>query len=348
MNIMNNMCIGNCKCWFFDETKKSLYSVDLKTGKIKFEAILNLFRSKNYDYYFIDMVYSDGKVIMIPGREEDIYIFDTEKKLWSKIEIKKQYKKIYKSISGFVNGIVSNKNLYLIPYTYPDCIRINLDNMLVEYIPFENHFGCTIGLYSRGIKINEHEILLLSRENNGVEIYNVDTNKFQTFHIGDNNVYYLDACFNKNMCYLVDNNENIIEWNRVTGETNKIFDCTVNNIKTLNNRVAVNECRIKFFDNNIWFFDCDYMPIKLELRSGKWSIIDNLIFENYDNGKYYITYADLVENKFVLYIKCIESVVIYNPVYNDKICIPLKNTKELDNSLLRGYIKFIYNGGLPI
>lgn len=90
------------------------------------------------------------------------------------------------------------------------------------------------------------------------------------------------------------------------------------------------------------------MPVKLELRSRKWSVIDNLIFENYDNGKYYITYADLVENKFVLYIKCIESVVVYNPVYNDKICIPLKNTKELDNSLLREYIKFIYNGGLPI
>ena len=74
MNFMHNLCVGNNKCWLFDDNTRSIYSLNLNTAELKLEVMLELYNRPYYDSYFSDMVYFEGKVILIPGREERIYI----------------------------------------------------------------------------------------------------------------------------------------------------------------------------------------------------------------------------------------------------------------------------------
>lgn len=341
MNYMNNLCVIEDKCWMFDDNTKSIYSVNFDTGKLELEVMLNLYESCNHNCYFSDMVYHDGKVILIPGREESIYFFDTTSRNVEKIRIKPNCQKKYTSIYAFITGIIVDHYLYLIPYTYPDCIKLNLDNMSLEYIPFENYFDCTIGLYNRAVKINESEIMLLSREHNGIAIYDTNRNLFNLFHVGDPSCRYEDVCFNGDNCYLADDKGNIILWNRITGDISKVFGFNENNIQTIGKRAPVNERTICFYDNYVWVFDYDYLPVKINSETDEWEIINDLIFDKCDSGRYYFVYSKLKENFIVLYAKCIEAIILYYCGKNDKKCIPINLTEDLDNDILRAYIKLV-------
>lgn len=342
MNFMNNLCVGNNKCWLFDDNSRSLYSIDLNTAEMKMEIMLDLYRRPYYGDYFNDLVYCDEKVIFVPGREDRIYIYDTKEKKSSYIEIEKAYReKSFKSIYAFINGIVMDRYLYLIPYIYQTCIKLNLDDMSIEYIPFENYFQCTIGMYKRGVKVNDREIALLSRENNGIEFYDVVENKFERFRVGNEDTYYEDICFDGSQYWLTDYKGNLLQWNRTNNLIKKIFNYQENKIPTIGNRRPINERRIYVCDSFIWLFDYDYFPVKVNLENGYWEIISDLVFQSSDIEKYNVVFSCRKEGCFILCAKCIDSIVIFEHKSNDIKRISMNLTKRIKYEILEKFIGFV-------
>lgn len=342
MDFMDKLCVGNNKCWLFDDNTRTLYSIDLNTSEMKVEIMLNLYRRPYYDAYFSDLVYCDEKVILVPGREDRIYIYDTKVKKSSYIEIEKAYReKSFKSIYAFINGIVMGRYLYLIPYTYSNCIKLNLDDMSIDYIPFENYFQCTIGMYSRGVKVNDREIALLSRENNGIEFYDVVENKFERFRVGDEDTYYKDLCFDGSQYWLTDYKGNLLRWNRTNKFIKKIFNYQENKIPTMGNHEPINERSIHMCDKFIWLFDYDYFPVRVNLEDGDWEIINDLVFQSGDIERYNIVFSCKKERCFVLCAKCINSIVIFDYKSNDIKLISLNSTKRIEYEVLGKFIDFV-------
>lgn len=178
--------------FFFSRDWNGLYMVELKTGVTKFistmpeEGILSR-------RLCAGIIYHNNRLIMIPMRARDIWIYDLGNEQWKKIERKHTGEKEYHE--EIFRAVEYNNYLFMIGSNYPYIVRMDLNNYELTYlsapyaslIPFkrksEAYFRCD---FCR----RENRLFLASCLNNFVLCLNLDTLDYEWKEVGESGFCY--------------------------------------------------------------------------------------------------------------------------------------------------------------
>lgn len=122
--------------WGFMHSHNVLAQIDITTGKMKY--VSRVPEEGDFESLYIDIVYREGKLFLIPLRADSIAMYDIEENRFHKIEIniKRCIKNssIYKFQYKCSKGLVYDNYLYIFPCCFSAIIRMDLNDYSLDYI----------------------------------------------------------------------------------------------------------------------------------------------------------------------------------------------------------------------
>ena len=150
--------------WFCDIYLNAIFHIDLKTHEIRLEKIIPVKDSRLNNQY-ANIVYYSEKLYISPRTARDILIYDIHSKELDRIQLDT------KLIGADANNLFSSSFLYknyvyFIPGRYPAIVRLNTENMQMEYItgwykeikPYLD--GSNRVIFNKGYQIEDNKLYL--------------------------------------------------------------------------------------------------------------------------------------------------------------------------------------------
>lgn len=119
--------------WFFDNEKNVLCEVEKNTGSITILLELDIY--SNNSYSGINKV--NDRLILTPWSAENILVYDLLAKTAFYIdlaEVTVWRKQIYNPIYKFWNSFIYKNCVYMLGFSYPSIIKLNVNTFEIEYI----------------------------------------------------------------------------------------------------------------------------------------------------------------------------------------------------------------------
>lgn len=115
---------------------------------------------------FFSVILSDDWLILIPGKSEQVIIFNMKTRALKRIDICNPQittNEIYRNNDKFYGGFIRDNNVYILASTYPAILKINIDTEETEYIvdwidKIRDRIpeGDTRGYFSNGFVLDDH------------------------------------------------------------------------------------------------------------------------------------------------------------------------------------------------
>lgn len=208
--------VGN-DLWFVTCQLQMLCKYNINSRKV--EIVAEVPETKDMSYVYIS--YHEGKIILIPGHEAAICIYDIERKSFTKKYFEDKYVNYC-----FGRGIVIRQYLYLSPIDYPALIRYNLYTEEFEY--FEQ---CITDMLNETASNKKNypflwavsgvgtEIYIASMCSNRVLVFNTDMLSYQIVEVGGISNTYRDMVSDETYTWLIHSSKPlVVRWNRQTNE----------------------------------------------------------------------------------------------------------------------------------
>lgn len=122
--------------FFVPEGLNAICRVDLRQKRAGIETWLDD-ESILLGSLFFSVILSDDWLILLPGRSEQVVIYDRKKKTLKRFDIcepKIATNEVYRREDKFYGGFVRNNNVYILASTYPAILKINIDTGETKYI----------------------------------------------------------------------------------------------------------------------------------------------------------------------------------------------------------------------
>lgn len=123
--------------FFLPEELNAICRVDLRNKKAEIEIWMDNDSVFSSGGWFLSIILSNDYLILLPGKSEQVIIYDRKKKKLKRIdtcEPKITTNEIYNCEDKFFGGFVRDSNAYLLAATYPAILKINIDTGETEYI----------------------------------------------------------------------------------------------------------------------------------------------------------------------------------------------------------------------
>lgn len=150
-----NFTIVEDDIWFCDVYHNNLLRMQLTTGKICLETVLS---PQNVDgkMQYGPLVFVKGKIVMAPRNANNILVYNIFTKELSCINLKR--KNVRKPL--FINGFVHDGKVFFVPGNYSAVIKVDVENMSVEY--FEDfYYDLPMSIRKRnGILCNSNALII--------------------------------------------------------------------------------------------------------------------------------------------------------------------------------------------
>lgn len=198
-----------------------LYQLNLSMGSIK--KVLTFPGNLNNVwgcYMGIKKIYN--KIVLIPAVEDDIYIYDIEKKQAVKIVLSESLE----GKESFDEAVEYNGKIFLLPKCYPAIVSVNIKNLEVcEFKDcvksFTENNGSTPAFLWAYFK-KENYLYLASCNESRILIFNMKNGSYEIKKIGDYSYGYSDMLYDGKQFWLAAYKANyIICWDEKTGDTRK-------------------------------------------------------------------------------------------------------------------------------
>ncbi len=199
--------INGDKIWFVPSEYCCLCQYNYRTQEVlKFIYLEGATNMRGTHYSILKYLHY---IVLIPTRDMNIFIYDIDTEDMQRITLKGKENTEEK----FVAFAVWNQYIYMFPFVYSHILKLNMENMHLEYIESENIKECHIkgrNFTETCVVIGDVANLLLHNSNKICE-YNMKEKSEKIFIVGDDNVCYKTMCrYKDNGIILSDQNGNII------------------------------------------------------------------------------------------------------------------------------------------
>ncbi|SFU65759.1 hypothetical protein [Butyrivibrio sp. INlla21] len=331
--------------WILNSAKGVDYlaKIDITTKKVNCEYV---FEESNFGReLFSDMVAVGNKILFVPKVSENIYLYSLNEKIMQKKKIKKGIIKQFEaSYTNFANAVVIDDCAFLVPHKYPAMIKVDSNNMNLEYIDcfaqdiLDKHSGGG-GFFERGIGVGNLIHLLCNGSNNICE-YNIENGDYHLKPIGDSGTRLSDLCFDGINYWMVDNDDRVLKKNTSQDEIEVTFDYNSADIKKTHDNQVWNK-RIIYINNAIWLFSHEYPIIKIDCENMEYKIISDNSEEGEVSRRLNYVDAEAADDCIYALKQCTNEINAFNVTQSKMV----NNYSLIANgeSVLKAFIEMVSN-----
>jgi len=219
------ICADNGSIWLLD-TNNSLYKYNKQKKAIDY---LGMVPGKSLEAY-TDIEKNDDKLYFVPNIENNVSIFDIEKKVFRKT----YFDDCEKADNRFRAAVSLKDCIYFLPYQYPAIMRLNTDTNDIEYFSewadaVEKEKTNIMEECWKNIKfwhycVVDTEIVMTIVGSNSILFFDMESCCYEIRSIGEKSEQYLTVCHDGQDFYLSSVYENyVVKWNRQSGTISKIL-----------------------------------------------------------------------------------------------------------------------------
>lgn len=224
--------------WFVPYEYCYLYQYNYREKKVCRRIFLEDATSKWTAHYSVLKI--EHYVVLIPGANEKIYIFDEHTQKLQTIAWMPE-SKVHEYFQEYA---IWNKDIFFFPIQYENIVKLNLQAFSVEEIPIPNYNSTESLAFTLSLIQRENIVDVCVYGSNKIFRYDLKSNEGEYFVLGDSKEYYTICCYGKEDILLVDK-----------GERAFIYDKDFNKLKEFNipaNKSGYKIC--KQYDNGYLFF----------------------------------------------------------------------------------------------
>lgn len=221
MKNMINLLACRCTYWegklyCMERYFNLLFSIDIKDGTLELTDIIPE-QDIIQDVICGHMTVYNGKLILTPNRTRKIWIYDLSTGNWDSINITEKENSF--GFGGIFQLYIYHNSMFLIGAGYPAIIRLDIENKSCDYIekPYHdmiNRHPDIDFFYFRlhGVQL-ENNLFLASCLDNYVLKFDMETEGYQWFKIGDDNYAYSEITWDGTSFWLSPRlNCDIVKW----------------------------------------------------------------------------------------------------------------------------------------
>lgn len=152
-----NLALVKEEIWFCDIYHSNLIKMELNTGNVSMETVL-LPENVNGKMQYGPIVSLGNQLILAPRNGDNILIYNICTKELRRLPLKKTEIKLRKPL--FLTGFAYEGNAFFIPGNYPAVVKVNLQNISLEY--FEDfYYGLPASIRDRNnILCNSNAVII--------------------------------------------------------------------------------------------------------------------------------------------------------------------------------------------
>jgi hypothetical protein len=214
VNTFENVCMVGDNIYFFSYEVNALFMIDMAANSC--EYIGSLKKYDNKIRLFGDLVYANGKLILVPTSADDFVIYNLEEKTEKYIPIRECIREYYTECKFFA-AIPLGADIYFIGCHYPAIVKLNL---ITEEVTYYTDWLEEIGekeqaFFRHDYCIENDTILLACSWTNKVMAFDVKNEKCSFFEVGSKERKYAGITYDGEYYWLTPFQDNIIvRWNR--------------------------------------------------------------------------------------------------------------------------------------
>lgn len=292
----------------------------------------------------------ERKLVFMPAYADAVYLYDLEKEVFERIDVLEADELLeYQSSGKFQCYEIFGEWLYLIGYAYPGIIKVNLKNHQIikltnipPQILIKNNE--TEGYFGAGIAVEKSNIYITCPSSNRILILDMCTDCFDMIEVGDGRNKYMGIQKIGQEYYLIRwDNDNIIRWNRETG------NCTEIELKFDNHFFDRKICQTQ---NYIWVFsyisneifrinknNYNISKIRADIPNNRMSLIfceemrDGIYFLNMYDGEWHILKEDGIDENLHFIMKEPDKINLMKQLLQEGVFKKGEVLSESENSI---------------
>jgi hypothetical protein len=289
--LFNDFVVKDDTIWFVSWQYNALFSMNLNTKAFRYKGSIPS-EKESGSFLFSSITVNENYLIFVPHNGKNVVRYDMDNETFITAPIKKTH------VRKFFDSHSYDSDIYIIPYLHPALLKYNVEtgnisenkDICIELDKFRKNNNDGYFNNNCGVRVGD-SLILASEINNIIVEYNIKSDDYKLFHVGDEKNKYWSVAFCNGYYWIIPHKGNILKWNKETGELIEI-DIYLYDFKEGS---SSNFICFSVFEDNILLFPCtSNMVLKINTKTNE---VES--FVKLDEREIFNQFAPFVQAKYL-------------------------------------------------